>query len=164
MTEGAHVTGRLPDGVVLRGLHDGDDPAGRHHELHDDRWGLHADALVSAHVFTILPGRAKGWGRHERHDDRYALLRGAIEVVLYDARPASPTAGAEARIAITESERSLLIIPTGVWHATRNVGEREALVVDMPTEPYDHGNPDKWTLPLDTDLLPVELGPEWVGY
>jgi len=57
-----------------------------HLDLYDPAWGLHDDGLVYAHVFTILPGRAKGWGRHEGHDDRYALLRGVIEVALYDAR------------------------------------------------------------------------------
>jgi hypothetical protein len=57
-----------------------------------------------------------------------------------------------------------VVIPRGVWHATRNVGVEEALIADFPTEPYAHEVPDKFSLPLDTDELPLRLGPEWVGF
>jgi hypothetical protein len=40
----------------------------------------------------------------------------------------------------------------------------EALIADFPTEPYAHEAPDKFSLPLDTDELPLRLGPEWVGF
>ncbi|MFM7246306.1 MAG: hypothetical protein ACKO2Y_02395 [Actinomycetota bacterium] len=52
----------------------------------------------------------------------------------------------------------------GVWHATRNIGETEVIVLNLPTTPYDHASPDKFTLPLDTDEIPVRLGPDWVGF
>jgi dTDP-4-dehydrorhamnose 3,5-epimerase len=38
------------------------------------------------------------------------------------------------------------------------------MVVNFPTIQYDHASPDKYRLPLDTDLLPVELGPGWHGW
>ena len=58
----------------------------------------------------------------------------------------------------------MLVIPRGVWHAERNIGAADVAVVNFPTIPYDHTNPDKYRLPLDTDELPVDLGPGWVGW
>ena len=61
-------------------------------------------------------------------------------------------------------QRKLLVIPRGVWHAERNIGAVDVQVVNFPTIPYDHTNPDKYRLPLDTDELPVQLGPGWLGW
>jgi len=55
----------------------------------------------------------------------------------------------------------LLVIPRGVWHAERNIGSSDVVVVNFPTIPYDHASPDKYRLPLDTKELPVDLGPGW---
>jgi len=49
-------------------------------------------------------------------------------------------------------------IPTNVWHADRNIGTTDVLVVNFPTQPYDHAHPDKYRLPLDTDLIPYSFG------
>ena len=154
----------LPHGAVLQPLGSDVGAMGSVLELFDPDWQVHPDPLVSAHVFTILPGRAKGWGRHEHHDDRYALLAGSIEVALCDARADSPTCGLGVLIQIHEAQRRLLVIPRGVWHAARNLGRTEALVVDFPTAPYDHARPDKFTLPLDTAELPMVLDRAWVGF
>jgi dTDP-4-dehydrorhamnose 3,5-epimerase len=102
----------------------------------------------------MRPGVTKGWALHEKHDDRYTLLFGALEVVLYDAREGSPTEGLVAKVVLSEHRRRLLCIPTGVWHADRNIGDREAVIVNFPTRPYDHEDPDKFRLPLDTDAIP----------
>ncbi len=42
------------------------------------------------------------------------------------------------------------MIPRGVWHAERCIGGKDAMVVNFPTIQYDHTNPDKYRLPLDT--------------
>ena len=49
-------------------------------------------------------------------------------------------------------------IPKFVWHAEHNVGSTDVVVIDMPTEPYDHANPDKYRLPIDTPLIPYSFG------
>lgn len=156
--------GRLPEGVVVRDLVTHVDERGTVCELYDPRWGAHPDPLVFAYTFTIRPGRAKGWGIHRRHDDRYAFLSGELELVLYDEREDSGTHGLEARIVLSGHRRRLLTIPAGVWHAERNLGEVDVVVVNFPTIQYDHASPDKYRLPLDTDELPVDLGPDWRGW
>ena len=41
--------------------------------------------------------------------------------------------------------------------AVQNVGDVDALFVNLPTRPYRHENPDKYRLPLDTDRIPFRL-------
>jgi dTDP-4-dehydrorhamnose 3,5-epimerase len=132
-------------------------------ELFDTRWLWHPDPLVFAYMFTLRPGMVKGWGLHERHDDRYFIISGELEVVLYDVRPDSNTRNTISRVVLSEFDRRLLCIPAGIWHANRNIGSKDVLVVNFPTQPYDHDNPDKQRLPIDTDAIPFkfESGRGW---
>lgn len=155
---------RLPAGMVVHDLVTHTDDRGTVCELYDHRWGINPDAVVFAYLFTIRPGRAKGWGIHREHEDRYAFLGGELELAFYDAREDSPTAGEESRVVLSLLQRKLLVIPRGVWHAERNIGAVDVEVVNFPTIPYDHANPDKYRLPLDTEELPVRLGPGWLGW
>jgi dTDP-4-dehydrorhamnose 3,5-epimerase len=118
--------------------------------------GSDPDPIVFAYVFTIRPGIVKGWNLHREHEDRYALLQG--ELVLFDPRPDSPTCGEVCRIVVTEHNRCLVNVPRNVWHADHNIGTKDAVIVNFPTKPYDHANPDKYRLPLDTDLIPHTFG------
>ena len=40
----------------------------------------------------------------------------------------------------------------------RNIGQEELMVINFPTIQYDHNNPDKYRLPLKTDLIPYDFG------
>jgi dTDP-4-dehydrorhamnose 3,5-epimerase len=126
-------------------------------ELYDERWDWHPDPLVFAYMFTLRPGCAKGWNLHKLHDDRYCLLQGEMELFLYDVRPESPTCGVVSRIGLSEHRRRLVNIPRFVWHADANIGSRDCVAVNFPTMPYDHANPDKYRLPIDTPLIPCSL-------
>ncbi len=154
----------LPEGMIVRDLVTHVDDRGSVIELYDPRWGVSPDDLVFAYQFTIRPGKAKGWGIHRQHEDRYAFLDGELELAFYDAREGSATSGQESRLVLSPYHRKLVTIPRGVWHAERNLGATDARVVNFPTIMYDHSNPDKYRLPLDTDELPVTLGPGWVGW
>lgn len=156
--------GALPDGVRVRDLITHTDDRGTLFELYDPAWGFHDAPLVYSYVATMRPGVTKGWALHERHDDRYTLLYGALEVVLYDVRPASPTFALVATVVLAEHRRQLLCIPAGVWHADRNIGDREAVIVNFPTSPYDKQQPDKQRLPLDTPEIPHRFPPGTVGW
>lgn len=147
----------LPEGAHLRDITTHPDDRGTVFELYDPRWGWHEAPMVFSYCFTIRPGMVKGWAVHREHDDRYVLLFGEMMVVLYDDRPDSPTYGAIAEVPLTEHRRQLLSIPVGVWHATQNLGTTDTVTVNFPTIPYDHANPDKYRLPLDTDRIPYRF-------
>ena len=37
------------------------------------------------------------------------------------------------------------------------LGDKDLVLVNFPTIPYDHANPDKFRLPLDTDQIPYRF-------
>ena len=123
-------------------------------EMFDPRWDWPTDPLAYAYFVTIDPGVAKGWALHKLHQDRYFLTKGELEVVLYDVRTDSRTYGEVAKIVLSASNRRLMSVPANVWHADHNVGTEEAVLANFPTLPYDHADPDKYRLPLDTPLIP----------
>ena len=123
-------------------------------EMFDERWDWPDDPLVYAYFVTVRPGIVKGWAMHHEHEDRYFVVDGELEVVLYDDREDSPTRGLLSKVYLTEHRRRLMNIPVGVWHADHNVGREDVLLVNFPTLPYDHAQPDKYRLPLDTDKIP----------
>jgi len=158
VTPGGRTLGTLIEGVSLRDAPTHVDERGSVVELYDPRWAWHPAPMVFAHCFTIRPGFVKGWGLHKTHEDRYFILQGEMALVLFDPRPDSSTCGQVCKIVMSELNRQLVNIPKFVWHAEENVGARDVLVIDFPTEPYDHANPDKYRLPLDTPLIPYSFG------
>jgi dTDP-4-dehydrorhamnose 3,5-epimerase len=142
------------DGVVIRRAVTQADERGTLCEILDARWAVDPAPIVSVYQFTIRPGKIKGWHVHRLHNDRIFISRGELKVVLYDARPDSPTYELLSEIHRSELERDLMVIPAGVFHAHQNIGREDALLVSMPTRAYNHGDPDVWRLPIDTDQIP----------
>lgn len=147
------------DGIRMRDLILHTDDRGTVCEMFDPRWEWHPDPLVFTYFYTIRPGIIKGWAMHKEHEDRYCLLQGEVKVVLFDPRHESPTFGMVLEIYLSEHRRQLLSIPRGVWHADENIGSKDCQIVNFPTIQYDHANPDKYRLPLDTDLIPYKFLP-----
>ena len=158
VTPEGQPVGRLTHGVNVRPLTTHADARGSLVELFDPRWRWHPEPLTFVYTFTIRPGIVKGWNLHREHEDRYALLMGVMELVLFDPRPDSPTCGEVCRIVLSEHNRCLVNVPRDVWHADHNIGATDVVVVNFPTSAYDHANPDKYRLPLDTDLIPHSFG------
>jgi dTDP-4-dehydrorhamnose 3,5-epimerase len=148
----------LLDGVSIRDIPTQMDERGSLFEVFDARWDWHPAPLVQAHCFTIRPGMVKGWVLHETYDDRTMVLAGDMLLVLFDPRPDSSSCGKVCEIFLSGERRQIVNTPKNVWHAAMNVGDRELLVIDLPTAPYDHANPDKHRLPVDTPLIPYSFG------
>ncbi len=164
VTRGGERLEQLPDGVTFRDAVTNVDERGTVCEMFDPRWGWTDTGLVFAYFTTVRPGVVKGWGMHLEHEDRYFILYGDLEVVLYDDRPDSPTREMVAKVYLSEHERRLMNIPPGIWHADRNVGSGDATLINFPTKPYDHQNPDKYRLPLDTDQIPYSFPEGTLGW
>lgn len=149
---------KLPEGVQFRPSVRHVDRRGSVREMYDPRWGFHDAPIEFVYCFTIAPGVVKGWGLHEKHDDRYFLLKGQMELALYDVRPQSSTCGKVFSIILSEHNPGIINIPAGIWHADYNFGTEETVVVNFPTILYDHSAPDKHRLPIGTDLIPYSFG------
>lgn len=161
-----------PDGKRIGGLLDGAgrfsvpthvDDRGWLVELLNPSWDWVTEPLVYAYATSVRPGHAKGWGLHKQHSDRYFLLFGEVEVVLYDVRPDSETVGQISTVRLSQFDRGVVVIPAYVWHAMRNLGSTDVVVINFPTLAYDHADPDKYGLPLNNDLIPFSFGdtPGW---
>jgi dTDP-4-dehydrorhamnose 3,5-epimerase len=163
VTAAGEGTRRLPEGVFIHRTRTHVDDRGSLVEMIDPRWEQITEPLFYAYSWTVRAGHAKGWAIHKQHDDRYFLVSGEIEVVLFDVRPESATYGLVSVIGVSQYDRGLLTIPRLLWHATRNLGATEAVMVNFPTALYDHDDPEKYRLPLDTPLIPYSFGdtPGW---
>ena len=154
--EGERVT-RWIDGVKVRPAVTHLDERGEVCEIFNPAWGFHEAPLVYVYQILIRPGRVKGWVIHYEQDDRLFTSSGTVKVVLYDDRATSPTRGMVNEIHLGERRRGLLVIPIGVFHAIQNVGTTDAVLVNLPTRPYNHQRPDKARIPLDTDQIPYRF-------
>jgi dTDP-4-dehydrorhamnose 3,5-epimerase len=151
---------RRIDGVVVKHIPPVEDERGEICEIYRPSWEIHPAPLVYVYQAMIRPGKVKGWIVHRNQDDRIFTLLGAFRFGLYDDRPDSPTRGQLDLFTISDRHRALIVIPRGVYHAVQNVGQHEAFFINMPTEPYDHANPDKYRLPLKNDLIPFAFEDE----
>lgn len=147
----------LPEGVSIRPLITHFDGRGSTAELFDPRWGWNNAPLTSASLVTIRPHRVKGWAYHRRLEDRFALIEGEVEIVLFDDREESSTRGGLSVARLTAYQRSIINIPPRLWHAVHNVGDRDVVMINFPTSLYEHSQPDKVRLPIDTDLIPYQF-------
>lgn len=158
VTSDGQPLSRLAEGVVVRELPTHVDQRGSVTELFDPRWGWHDDPLVFAYTFSIRPNVVKGWNLHRKHQDRYAILDGEMALVLFDVRPGSSTFGEVSKVCLSGKRRCVVNVPENVWHADHNIGSEDVVVVNFPTIQYDHADPDKYRLPIDTPLIPYSFG------
>jgi dTDP-4-dehydrorhamnose 3,5-epimerase len=156
--EGQRIAPRIA-GVEVRDATTQIGELGETCEIYDPGWGLHPEPLVYVYLGTVRPRRVKGWALHRETDDRIFVAFGALRIVLFDPRDGSPTRGSVSEICLSDRHRGLVVIPRGVWHALENVGETEAVFVNMPTRPYRHEHPDKYNLPLENGLIPYRFEP-----
>jgi len=150
----------LISGVVIKRIPPQEDERGEVNEIYNPAWGIMPDPLVYVYQASLRPRKVKGWVLHRLQDDRLFVSLGTLRIALYDARSDSPTHRMLNVFTISERNRALLLIPRGVFHAIQNVGDGEALFINMPTRPYDHADPDKYRLPLKNDLIPFDFEDE----
>lgn len=140
--------------VVQRRWHA--DHRGRLAEVVDAEHPFWEDPVVYSYCFTIAPGRIKGWGMHRGQDDRYFVASGSVRVVLYDGREASPTFERFQQLHFTDHTPGLVRIPAGVWHADQNYGDSEAILMNFPTTPFNHEDPDKHRIDPRSGQIPFD--------
>ncbi len=104
------------------------------------------------YLTTAYPGVIKAWHAHRHQTDHLVCIKGAVLLVLYDDRAESPTRGHINEFLLSEYQPMVVQIPPMVWHGFKNVGPEEALVLNIPTEPYRHEDPDELRRPAHGDI------------
>jgi dTDP-4-dehydrorhamnose 3,5-epimerase len=145
------------DGVKIKDLRVIPDERGRLMEImrSDD------DAFVrfgQVYMTTAYPGVVKAWHFHKIQTDNMAVVSGMMKLVLYDGRDTSATKGEVMEIFFGEHKPRLVTIPAMVFHGFKCVSDKEAIVVNVPTEVYNHEQPDEYRVhPHDNDI-PYDWG------
>ncbi len=106
------------------------------------------------YLSTTYPGVVKAWHLHKAQDDNFCCVRGMIKLVLYDPRDDSPTKGMLAEHFLGDHNQQLVRVPAGVYHGWKCVSREEALVVNVPNEPYRREAPDEHRAPWNTPDIP----------
>ena len=106
-----------------------------------------------AYVTVGYPGVVKGWHYHKKQDDYFCALSGMLKVVLYDPREDSPTKGEINEFFMGVHNPILLKIPRFVYHGFKAIGTTEGMILNIPTEAYNHDEPDEYRVhPFDNDI------------
>ncbi len=97
-----------------------------------------------AYITTAYPGVIKGWHYHKIQVDNFIGVKGMFKVVLYDSREGSPTRGEVNEFFLGVHNPTLLQIPRLVLHGFKAIGTEEAIMLNLPTEPYRYDAPDEF--------------------
>jgi len=143
------------DGVKVKTLKVIPDERGRLMEIlrrDDELFG----AFGQVYATTTLPGVVKAWHKHEKQTDNVACVAGMVKLALYDGREGSPSQGELSQFYLGVHRPILVQIPAGIWHGWMCVSPEEAVVVNVPTEPYNPDHPDEQRLDPHDSLIPYD--------
>lgn len=103
------------------------------------------------------PGVIKAFHYHEKQDDLWFFPSGNAQVVLFDLREGSSTKGETDVYYMGEENPIMLLIPKGVAHGYRVLGQKPATILYFTTESYNPINPDEKRIDWDDS----EIGFSW---
>jgi dTDP-4-dehydrorhamnose 3,5-epimerase len=146
---------KLIEGVTAKKLNVIPDERGRLTEI------LRADdpefkKFGQVYYTTAYPGVVKAWHYHKIQTDYFFCIKGMTKLVIYDSRKDSPTFGLINEFIIGEHNPTLVVIPPMVYHGFKAIGDEESLMINIPTEPYNHATPDEYRLDPHTKEIPYD--------
>jgi len=124
-------------------------------------WGLTEAPIVQVNLTITFTGEVRAWGIHRFTVDRLFAATGSLCIVCYDGRRESPTFRCVNEFLLGERNQGLVVIPPGVYHGWKNIGNDEATIVSMPSRLYDHDGPDRWELPWDSEAARTTIPYQW---
>lgn len=108
------------------------------------------------YMTSVYPGVVKAWHFHKIQDDHFAVVKGMIKLVVYDSREGSPTMGEINEFFLGSHNTVLVKIPKGIYHGFKGIGEEEAMIINIPTEPYNRKQPDEYRLDPHKNDIPYD--------
>ena len=108
------------------------------------------------YMTTALPGIVKAWHGHSLQTDNFTCISGKMKLALYDARKDSPTYKEVNDFLISLENPILVQIPPLVYHGFKCVGDKEAIVINTVTRPYNHKKPDEGRIDAYENDIPYD--------
>lgn len=105
------------------------------------------------YITTAYPNVVKAWHYHKKQTDNFTCVKGKIKLALFDGRKKSLTYGQVNEFFLSLEEPQLVQIPYGVFHGFKCVSKEEAVVINVPTRPYNYKIPDEYRVdPFDNNI------------
>lgn len=133
------------DGVIWKPLKKFHDERGWLCELfrHDELPAEFHPAM--AYISMTQPGVARGPHEHIDQADYFCFLGPSnFKVYLWDSRQDSPTFGKKQAEVVGADRPMALIVPAGVVHAYKNVGQEPGIVFNCPNRLYKGWHRQGW--------------------
>jgi len=108
------------------------------------------------YLTTTYPQVVKAWHFHKKQDDFITCVKGMLKLVLFDDREGSSTRGEVNQFFIGDHNPMVVKVPKMIYHGWKCISEEEALVINVPTEPYDRQNPDEFRLDPHENNIPYK--------
>jgi dTDP-4-dehydrorhamnose 3,5-epimerase len=136
---GAPDSAELIAGVRLEPLAMWPDDRGYFLEILRAGHGLVADFPGTTQVSAALsyPGTIKAFHYHRRQTDCWAPVVGMLQVALVDLRTSSPTHGVCNTLYLGSLRPWEILIPPGVAHGYKVIGDRPAVLIYVTDRFYD---------------------------
>lgn len=148
---------QLIDGVQIHEIRPVLTTYGHLTEILRAEWLPNNDRVDQIFASTLLPGAISAWHAHATTTDRLFVVSSQIRIVLYDARPDSPTCSMVNEFRIGVQRPSLLIIPPKVWHGVQNYCNSTAVLLNAVDSAYCYDGPDHWRVPLNSTAIPYSF-------
>jgi dTDP-4-dehydrorhamnose 3,5-epimerase len=139
------------EGVIFRPTRPVPHEDGHVTEVARASWEILRAPVDQVHITTTFPGRVRAWGLHQLGTDRLFVVSGLVKIVVFDGRNTSPTFGALNEFVVSEKNPGLLVIPPHLYHGWKNIGNSEAIIINMPDRMYDYEQPDALDLPWESE-------------
>ena len=124
------------DGVIIKELKKISDERGSiFHMLRND--DPIYEKFGEIYFSKVYPNVIKGWHFHKKMTLNYAVISGAIKLVLFDERDGSRTNGIIDEIFFGEDNYCLVKVPPMVWNGFKGIGVGPAIVANCATLPHD---------------------------
>ena len=146
------------DGVCIREVRNVQKGRGLLTEIFRSDWRVDGGVVDQVFQVALGPHEISAWHAHRRTLDRLFVNRGAVRIVLYDARASSPTHGQVNEFRFGEHRPALLLVPPGVWHGVENLRSEPSAILNLVDQAYSYGDPDHWRLPADSPRIPFSFG------
>jgi len=111
--------------------------------VHEDGRGWLAEVIRSdetdfrpemAYISMTMPGHARGPHEHRNQTDYFCFV-GRFRLYLWDNRNGSETFGTH-KVVDSHERPTIAIIPPGIVHAYRNLGDAPGMVINFPDKLY----------------------------
>ena len=118
----------------------------------------HFAHFSQVYVSKSHPGIIRAWHFHAKQTDIWCVVSGMVKAVLYDLRETSPTKGEVQEVFMGDDNRVGLIIPVGVAHGYKALGQIPSLLLNFTDNLYDPNIPDEFRMPWNSPEVPYNWG------